>query len=144
MAERLDDLPITHRDCVEISGSLSALLDVTDPIAGSYTLEISSPGIDRPLVRPEDYDHFSGFEARVELTKPLDGRRRFRGRLMGTSEGMIRLFTEGGEIQLPIHSIAQAKLVLTNDLIAASQKKFSEPPSPLGGPCRSNSLTHEA
>src|SRR6516164_11075977 len=82
MAERLDDLPITHGDCAEISHSVSALLDVADPIAGAYTLEISSPGINRPLVRAEDFDRFRGFEAKIELVKPLDGRRRFRGRLM--------------------------------------------------------------
>jgi ribosome maturation factor RimP len=72
MAERLDDLPITHDDCAEISRSVSALLDVADPIAGAYTLEISSPGIDRPLVRVEDYDRFSGFEAKIELAIPLN------------------------------------------------------------------------
>ena len=96
MAERLDDLPITLDDCAEISRSVSALLDVADPIAGAYTLEISSPGIDRPLVRAEDYDRFSGFEARIELAVPLDGRKRFRGRLVGTAEGVIRLSHRGG------------------------------------------------
>src|SRR5215467_7055411 len=85
MAERLDDLPITLDDCAEISHSVSAILDVADPIAGAYTLEISSPGIDRPLVRAQDYDRFSGFEARIELARPIEGRRRFRGRLLGTS-----------------------------------------------------------
>ena len=85
MAERIDDRPMTVDDCAQISHSVSALLDVADPIAGAYMLEISSPGIDRPLVRPEDYDRFSGFEARIELARPLEGRKRFRGRLLGTS-----------------------------------------------------------
>src|SRR6516165_6406859 len=80
MAERFDDVPITHDDCALISQSVSALLDAADPIAGAYTLEVSSPGIDRPLVRAEDYDRFSGFNAKIELIMPLDGRRRFRGR----------------------------------------------------------------
>ena len=118
MAERLDDLPITHDDCAEISRSVSALLDVADPIAGAYTLEISSPGIDRPLVRAEDFDRFRGFEAKIELVMPLDGRRRFRGRLIGTAEGVLYLFTEAGETRLPLDAVARAKLILTDDLIA--------------------------
>jgi ribosome maturation factor RimP len=124
MAERLDDLPITLDDCAEISHSVSAILDVADPIAGAYTLEISSPGIDRPLVRREDYDRFSGFEAKIELARPLDGRRRFRGRLIGTAEGFIRLLTEAGETRLPLDAVSRAKLILTDDLIVASNMYF--------------------
>jgi ribosome maturation factor RimP len=126
MAERLDDLPITHDNCAEISHSVSALLDVADPIAGAYTLEVSSPGIDRPLVRAEDYDRFSGFEAKIELAEPVDGRRRFRGRLIGTAEGVLRLLTEAGEVRLPLDVVARAKLVLTDDLIAVGQRVSSE------------------
>ncbi len=121
MAERVDDVPMTVDDCATISRSVSALLDVADPIAGAYTLEISSPGIDRPLVRPEDYDRFSGFEARIELSAPLDGRKRFRGRLLGTADGAVRLATEAGEARLPLAAVTRAKLVITDDLIAASQ-----------------------
>jgi ribosome maturation factor RimP len=143
MVERLDDLPITHDDCAEISRSVSALLDVSDPIAGAYTLEISSPGIDRPLVRAEDYDRFSGFEARIELAVPVNGQRRFRGRLIGTGEGVIRFLTEEGEVRLPLGAVVRAKLVLTDDLIATRQRRFSEPhPSRAATPL-SNSLTHE-
>ena len=123
MAERLDNLPITLDDCAQISRSVSALLDVADPVVGTYTLEISSPGIDRPLVRAEDYDRFSGFEAKIELATLLNGRRRFRGRLLGTSEGAVRLLTEAGETRLPLDAVARAKLVLTDDLIAAAQHK---------------------
>jgi ribosome maturation factor RimP len=118
MAERLDNSPITHDDCAQISHSVSALLDVADPIAGAYTLEVSSPGIDRPLVRAEDFDRFSGFEARIELVMPLDGRRRFRGRLIGTAEGAVRLLTDAGEQRLPLDAVVRAKLILTDDLIA--------------------------
>ena len=114
---------MTVDDCALISRSVSALLDVADPIAGAYTLEISSPGIDRPLVRPEDYDRFSGFEARIELTQPFDGRKRFRGRLLGTADGEVRLATETGEARLPLASVARAQLVLTDDLIAASRPR---------------------
>ena len=119
MAERIDDAPMTVDDCTEISRSVSALLDVADPIAEAYMLEVSSPGIDRPLVRPEDYDRFAGFEARVELERPLDGRKRFRGRLLGRAGGQIRLAAENGEVQLPFADIAKAKLVITDDLLKA-------------------------
>ena len=132
MIERLDELPITLDDCTQISHSVSSLLDVADPIAGGYSLEISSPGIDRPLVRKEDYDRFSGCEARIELAAPLDGRRRFRGRLLGSSEGIVRLLTEAGEARLPLDTVARAKLVLTDDLIARAQRKNpnASPPQP--------------
>lgn len=128
MAERRDDEPMTVEDCAEISRAVSALLDVADPIAGAYTLEVSSPGIDRPLVRPEDYDRFAGFEARVDLSSPLDiagqgGRKRFRGRLLGRDGDHVRLAAEGGEVRLPLEAIAKAKLVLTDELIALAQRK---------------------
>jgi ribosome maturation factor RimP len=123
MAERLDEAAMTVDDCAQISRSVSALLDVEDPIAGAYMLEISSPGIDRPLVRPEDYDRFAGFEARIELAQPVDGRKRFRGRLLGRAEDGVRLVGEAGEVHLPLAAISKAKLILTDDLIAQAQKK---------------------
>jgi ribosome maturation factor RimP len=120
MVERLDDAPMTVDDCSEISRSVSALLDVADPIADPYMLEVSSPGIDRPLVRPEDYDRFAGFEARIELTEPVGGRKRFRGRLLGRAADHVRLAGgDNSEVSLPLASIAKAKLVLTDDLLAA-------------------------
>jgi ribosome maturation factor RimP len=123
MAERIDDAPITVDDCALISRSVSALLDVADPIADAYTLEISSPGIDRPLVQPEDYNRFSGFEARIELAQPFEGRKRFRGRLLGSADGEVRLATEAGEARLPLANVTRARLVLTDDLIAASRPR---------------------
>ena len=126
MAERLDDIAMTVEDCAQLSRSVSALLDIHDPIVGSYTLEISSPGIDRPLVRSEDYDRFVGFEAKIELAMPVEGRKRFRGRLAGTVEGTVRLLTDGGEISLPLDAVARAKLVLTDDLIAAAQRRIAQ------------------
>jgi ribosome maturation factor RimP len=128
MIERLDGAPITVDDCAEISHSVSALLDVADPIVGAYTLEISSPGIDRPLVRTEDYDRFIGFEARIELARPVDGRKRFRGRLLGTSDGMVRLATEAGESSLPLDAVVRAKLILTEELMAAARHRALSPP----------------
>jgi ribosome maturation factor RimP len=127
MAERLDDLAMTVEDCTRLSQSISALLDVHDPIVGSYTLEISSPGIDRPLVRNEDYDRFIGFEAKIELAMPVGGRKRFRGRLIGTVAGSVRLLTDGGEIGLPLDAVARAKLVLTDDLIATARRRIVQP-----------------
>jgi ribosome maturation factor RimP len=123
MAERLDEAPMTVEDCAQISRSVSALLDVADPIAGAYLLEVSSPGIDRPLVRPEDYDRFAGFDARIELHDPLDGRKRFKGKLLGRAGEEVRLVAESGEVRLPLAAIARAKLILTDDLIALAQRK---------------------
>lgn len=123
MAERRDEAAMTVDDCADISRAISALLDVADPIAGAYTLEVSSPGIDRPLVRPEDYDRFTGFEARIEMAEPIDGRRRFRGRLLGRDESHVRLAGETGEVRLPLAAILRAKLVLTDDLLALAQRK---------------------
>jgi ribosome maturation factor RimP len=133
MAERLDERPMTLDDCADISYSISALLDVADPIAGAYTLEVSSPGIDRPLVRSEDYDRFSGFEAKIELTRPIDGRKRFRGRLLGTAGGNVRLATERGETELPLDTVARAKLVITDELIAAARASARKSKSPHAG-----------
>lgn len=127
MAERFDDQPMSVDDCARISEQVSALLDVADPIAGAYQLEISSPGIDRPLVRAEDYDRFRGFEAKIEMTRPIDGRKRFRGRLLGLAEGAVALATDVGEQRLPLDEVARAKLVLSDALIAAS---LSRPPRP--------------
>jgi ribosome maturation factor RimP len=126
MAERLDDAAMTVDDCAEISRSLSAVLDVADPIAGAYALEVSSPGIDRPLVRPEDFDRFAGFEARIDMSAPFAGgsdgdRKRFRGRLLGRADDFARLLTDDGEVRLPLAGIARAKLVLTDDLLAAAR-----------------------
>jgi ribosome maturation factor RimP len=123
MAERSDEAPMSVEDCAEISRSISALLDVADPIAGAYTLEVSSPGIDRPLVRPEDYDRFAGLAAKIELSEPLNGRKRFRGRLLGRAEEHVRLKGEAGEVRLPLAAITRAKLVLTEDLITPARRK---------------------
>lgn len=127
MAERKDGVGMTVDDCADISRTVSALLDVEDPIAGAYTLEVSSPGIDRPLVKRDDFERFAGFEARVETVQPVNGRKRFRGRLMGVTGDEVRLRetakagTEADETLVPLAAIAKAKLVLTDDLIEATQ-----------------------
>ena len=121
MAERLDEKAMTVEDCADISRTVSALLDVADPITGAYTLEVSSPGIDRPLVRREDFDRFAGFEAKVELNAPIEGRRRFRGKLLGVEGDAVRILVDAAPVSLPLAGITRAKLVLTDELLAASQ-----------------------
>ncbi|MEM7223469.1 MAG: ribosome maturation factor RimP [Pseudomonadota bacterium] len=121
MIERSADFGLSLDDCAEASRAISAILDVEDPIAGAYVLEVSSPGIDRPLTRPGDFERFAGFEARLETLMPIEGRKRFRGRLLGTDDGQVRLAIEDGEVTLAFDDLAKAKLVLTDELVAASQ-----------------------
>lgn len=119
MAERTDGESMLVEDCAAISRAISVVLDVEDPIEGEYTLEVSSPGIDRPLVRLADFDRFAGFEVKVEMDLAVDGRRRFQGRLLGTDgDAVVRLRMEDGEVLLPFADIRRAKLVLTEDLLA--------------------------
>jgi ribosome maturation factor RimP len=120
MVERLDQVPILIEDCTAISRAVSALLDVEDPVPGRYELEVSSPGIDRPLTRPQDFERFAGFEAKFETTRPLEGRKRFRGRLLGFSDGVVRLREGDVEHAVPFAAVTKAKLVLTDDLLANS------------------------
>jgi len=118
MAERTDGESMLVDDCAAISRAVSAVLDVEDPIAGAFTLEVSSPGIDRPLVRLADFDRFAGFEAKVEMDLAVNGRRRFQGRLLGTEGDAVRLRMEDSEVVLPYADIRRAKLVLTEELLA--------------------------
>lgn len=121
MAERTDRRAMTVDDCADISRAVSALLDVEDPIKGPYTLEVSSPGIDRPLTSKGDYERFRGHEAKVDLLLALDGRKRFRGILKGVAGETVLIETgDGAEVALPYADIARAKLVLTDALIAAA------------------------
>ena len=123
MAERRDDKPMTVDDCAEISRAVSTLLDVANPIEGAYMLEVSSPGIDRPLMRRDDFERFAGHEAKVELTRAIDGRRRFTGRLLGLAGETIRMVVDDSEIALPLAEVQRAKLVLNDELLAAAQKQ---------------------
>lgn len=122
MAER-EDGTISIDDCETISRQLSPILDVHDPIAGKYRLEVSSPGIDRPLVRPADFEAWAGYEARIGLKEPIDGRKRFHGRIEGFEDGEARIEVDLGEdeglqvIGLPVGLIGEARLVLTDELV---------------------------
>jgi ribosome maturation factor RimP len=129
MAERPDGV-MTIDDCETASRAISPVLDVEDPVSGSYDLEVSSPGIDRPLVRSEDFVRWAGHEAKIEMIAPLDGRRRFRGILQGCDSGEVKLAVgESGKeersVSLPFAGIAEAKLVLTDRLIADARSKLS-------------------
>lgn len=136
MAERPDGT-ITIDDCETISRQLSPLLDVHDMVSGSYRLEISSPGIDRPLVRPSDFEAWAGNEAKIELKELVGGRKRYRGVLEGFENGEVRIEVELDQVGrtvlgFPVALIADAKLVLTDELIRealARAKKQAKPGS---------------
>ncbi len=117
MAERHDGRPITVDDCTAISHRVSALLEVSDPIEGAYNLEVSSPGIDRPLIKPGDFERYAGHEIKLETAAPVDGRRRFRGMLKGISDGVITITVDTTDYQVPHASVDTAKLVLTEALV---------------------------
>jgi ribosome maturation factor RimP len=128
MAERPDGT-MTVEDCEAVSRALSPVLDVADPIDRPYRLEVSSPGMDRPLVRRSDFARFAGHRIKVEMATAINGRRRFRGVLLGMEEDAARLRRddaasgEADEVLLPIEEMAEAKLVLTDDLIAESLRR---------------------
>ena len=109
-------------DCAAISTGVSAVLDVEDPITEQYTLEVSSPGIDRPLTRLKDFDAWEGYEVRLETTEQIDGRKRFKGLLRGTEgdEVLIEIEDQGQDVTIGLQFdwLADAKLVLTDELIA--------------------------
>lgn len=121
MAETPETGQLTLDDCAKISRALSDMLDEVDPIEDEYRLEVSSPGIDRPLTRPHDYQDWAGHEAKVTLVEPIDGRKRFQGKLLGLVGDDVRIDVPGlGETLLPLASIHNAKLVLTDELIKAT------------------------
>src|SRR6185295_1749236 len=127
MAERPDGT-ITVEECAEISRNLSPLLDAHDPLPGHYALEVSSPGIDRPLARVSDFETWAGYEAKIELKQPVSGRKRFRGVLEGVENGEVRIEVELDQlgrqvVGLPVALIAEARLVLTDALIRESLRR---------------------
>ncbi|MDF1585355.1 ribosome maturation factor RimP [Marinimicrococcus flavescens] len=119
MAEHLDrERTMTVDDCADISHAVSALLDVADPIPGAFTLEVSSPGLDRPLVKREDYDRFRGHEARVETEELVDGRKRFVGVIEGLEGDEVVILVGNGQCRVPLDAIKRAKLVVTDGMLA--------------------------
>ena len=127
MAERPDTRQLTIDDCERISRRLSDVLDMCDPIEGSYRLEVSSPGIDRPLTRLKDYKDWSGHEARITLHDPRDGRKQFTGTLQAVQRDHIHLIDKTGqEHAFHMEDIASAKLLLTDKLINATAPLSTE------------------
>ena len=126
MAERRDRVEMNVEDCASISRNISTILDVEDPILDAYTLEVSSPGMDRPLVQLEDFARFSGFEARIDTRVAIIDRKRFRGKLEGVDGEAVLIEVDGEVYELPFGNILRAKLVLTDELIAASQQAHKQ------------------
>lgn len=119
MAERPSDGDMNVEDCARLSRAISEVMDAADPIAGEYVLEVSSPGIDRPLTRLEDFTAYEGYEIRLELDRLAEGRKRFRGLLVGVEDGQVAIDLEGeAETALiPFAWIVEAKLVLNDELM---------------------------
>ena len=118
MIEPADGRAMDVEDCAVVSRALSAVLDVEDPISSPYTLEVSSPGIDRPLTRAKDYMRWTGHMARLETAEPVDGRRRFKGTLLGLDGDIVRIRLEDGqEAGVPLTAVSRAKLEMTDALI---------------------------
>jgi ribosome maturation factor RimP len=127
MAERPDTRQLALTDCETISRRLSDWLDANDPIDGSFRLEVSSPGIDRPLTRLQDYADWAGHEARVGLAEPRDGRKQFSGTLLGIEGDEVKLTDKSGKAHaLPFSAISSAKLLLTDKLINATAPLSTE------------------
>ncbi len=121
MAERPDG-SMTIEDCETVSRELSPLLDAHDPVSEAYRLEVSSPGIDRPLVRASDFENWAGHQAKIELREPVDGRRRFQGKLEGFEEGEVRVELDlpnigATTIGFPLSLVSEARLIMTDELI---------------------------
>ncbi len=135
MIERLDEAPVSVEDCARTSRTVSVILDAADPVGEAWTLEVSSPGIDRPLTRLQDFARFSGLAAKVEMAAPVDGRRRFIGRILGISGEDVRLETtlagaaEPVEIALPFRDIRQARLAVSGDVEVAAGPGGRQPGS---------------
>ncbi len=123
MAERPDGT-MNVEDCAVLSHALLDFIEAENPVEvdGDYELEVSSPGIDRPLTRLMDFARYAGHEAKIELVAPLDGRKRFRGKLLGLDGNDVTMETQGARLSFPFKGIAEAKLVLTDELIAEDLK----------------------
>jgi ribosome maturation factor RimP len=128
MAERPADHDITVDECAKLSRAFSQVLDAADPITGEYLLEVSSPGVDRPLTRLEDFETWEGYEARLELDRLVENRKRFRGVLAGVEDGNVAIDLEGEEetALVPFAWITEAKLVLTDDLLKQGAEQRTE------------------
>ena len=146
MAEGADaSLPVA--DCARLSRAISQVLDAADPISGAYMLEVSSPGVDRPLTRPKDFETYAGLDARVEIDRLSEGRKRFKGKIAGFADGAVRLLPEGAseDVALPFDWLIEAKLILNDELLkhgaAQRQARLALTDTPTGTPEDSTRIT---
>ncbi len=127
MIERKDRKNLVVEDCATVSRAVSEVLDETDPIDGEYCLEVSSPGLDRPLTKPENFERFAGYEARIETSTEIEKRKRFKGRILSfDSKQQVHFEMDGQEYVIPYAAIAKAKLILTDELLAEAEAAEAE------------------
>lgn len=125
MAERADGTMLVE-DCARLSREISVIMDVEDPISAEYVLEVSTPGLDRPLTRRKDFDNYAGFEAKIELSTPEDGRRRYRGKLLGIAQDLVKIEVDGEVFDVDFNNINRSKLILTDELLNQASMEFKE------------------
>lgn len=119
MIDRLDGKDVNVDDCAKVSRALSDVLDEKDPIENQYSLEVSSPGIDRPLTKPEHFSRFVGYEAKVEMSVPVENRKRFKGKILAINpQNIVSFEMENVVYSLPFDEISKAKIVITDALLA--------------------------
>ncbi len=121
MAERPDGTMLVE-DCARLSREISVIMDVEDPISAEYVLEVSTPGLDRPLTRRKDFENYAGFETKIELSVPEEGRRRYRGKLLGIEGDLVKIEVDGEVFEVDFNNINRSKLVLTDELLAAASR----------------------
>lgn len=131
MAEKAGGAPTDVEDCARLSRAMGPVLEEADPITEAYILEVSTPGIDRPLTRPGDFGRWIGHSARIELARPMDGRRRFTGTITGEDEAGVHIeLDDETELVAGVHEMSRATLVLTDALIEAARASGNLPPQP--------------
>ncbi len=131
MIEKAGGAPTDVEDCATLSRNLSPVLESEDPISEAYRLEVSTPGIDRPLTRVGDFARWAGHLAKIELTMPLDGRRRFQGEIVREDDkGVAILLDDDSELVAQVHEMSKASLILTDELIDAATDDGTLPPQP--------------
>ncbi|MBK8198101.1 MAG: ribosome maturation factor RimP [Acidobacteria bacterium] len=131
MAERAGGAPTDVEDCARLSRAMGPVLEEADPISEAYILEVSTPGIDRPLTRPGDFGRWIGHAARVELARPIDGRRRFTGTIVSEGDDGVHIeLDDETELVAAVHEMSRASLVLTDELIEAARASGNLPPQP--------------
>jgi ribosome maturation factor RimP len=129
MAERLDEAPLSVGDCSEISKTASALMDVEDLIDGKYNLEVSSAGMERPLIKLADFERFKGRAAKIELDELIEGQRRFKGTLKGIDADdniLMHVEKDGSDVALPFSALLKAKLIVTEQMIKDATRKAKQ------------------